>query len=63
MIETSLKIAWKYSAIFGNLQTSSEILENDRKCMKFRQSSDTFQKSSEIFGRSSEIFGKLLKYP
>ena len=61
MIKTALKIAWKYSATFGNLRKSSDIFRNSQKMignvrMNFGQSSENFQKSSEIFG-------KLLKSP
>ena len=61
IIETSLGLPRKSSAIFGNLQEFSEILG---KCSEtFVWPSEQFWKSSEIFGKWSEIFGKSSKTP
>ena len=61
MIETSLKIAWKYSATFSNLRECLDIFGNFQKMI--RNVRMNFGQCSENFQKSSEIFGKFLKYP
>ena len=59
MIETSLKIARKYSAIFVHVR---KCLENDGNCSyELKKSLGNVQKTSEIFRKCSEIFRKLQK--
>ena len=64
MIDTSSKIAWKYSAFFANLRKSSDIFGNFWKMIRnVRMNFGQSREFSDIFRKCSEIFGKLLKSP
>ena len=57
MIETSLKIAWKYAATFSNLQKSLDIFVNFWKMIRKVHTSDRLILFSKIFGNVWKSLG------